>query len=128
MPPRRGRKIAIAAGALALVVLGAATWLCWPHLRFWWLFQPLGPNTQGYPEYRHPATGIVIAARGDESREQQLSELHPQDLRDVINAAEYDGVTSFSYRISTGRSAARTSPNKGLEQPGFLAPGSNPCR
>ena len=62
MPPRRGRKIAITAGALALVVLGLATWLSWPHLRFWWLFEPLGPNAQGYAEYRHRKTGIVFVS------------------------------------------------------------------
>ena len=56
----KGKRIAIAAGALALAVLGVAGWLSWPHMRFWWLFEPLGPNAQGYPEYRHRKTGIVF--------------------------------------------------------------------
>jgi formylglycine-generating enzyme required for sulfatase activity len=56
----RGKRIAVLAGVLALVILGPATWLSWPHLRFWWLFEPLGPNAQGYPEYRHRQTGIVM--------------------------------------------------------------------
>jgi formylglycine-generating enzyme required for sulfatase activity len=48
--------------ALALVILGPATWFSWPRLRFWWLFEPLGPNAQGYPEYRHRMTGIVFVS------------------------------------------------------------------
>ena len=50
------------AGVLALTILGVATWLSWPHLRFWWLFEPLGPNAQGYSEYRHRKTGIVFVS------------------------------------------------------------------
>jgi hypothetical protein len=62
MPPRRGEKIAIVAGAVALAVLGLAAWRAWPHLRFWWLFEALGMNAQGYPEYRHRKTGIVFVS------------------------------------------------------------------
>ena len=59
MPPR-GKRLALSTAAVALAVLGVATWLAWPHLRFWWLFEPLGLNAQGLPEYRHRATGIVM--------------------------------------------------------------------
>jgi len=57
---RRGKKITILAAALALAVLGVTVWLSWPHLRFWWLFESLGLNAQGLPEYRHRQTGIVM--------------------------------------------------------------------
>jgi formylglycine-generating enzyme required for sulfatase activity len=43
------------AAALAL-----AFWLLSPHVRFWWLFEPLGANPQGFAEYRHRATGVVF--------------------------------------------------------------------
>ncbi len=56
----RGKRVAMWAGALALVILCLATWFSWPHLRFWWLFEPLGKNAKGYPEYRHRKTGIVF--------------------------------------------------------------------
>jgi len=88
----RGKRVAMWAGVLAVAVLGLAAWFSWPHLRFWWFFEPLGPNPQGYPEYRHRKTGIVFAVSGRESRVQQLIELHGQDFPDVIGAAEYDGL------------------------------------
>ena len=47
---------------LAFTILGLATWRSWPHLRFWHRFQPLGPNAQGYPEYRHKETGLVFVS------------------------------------------------------------------
>jgi hypothetical protein len=56
----RGRRVAIAAGALALVVLGLATWLGWRDLLFWYRFSPLGKNAQGFLAYRHRQTGIVM--------------------------------------------------------------------
>ncbi len=55
-----GKRIAIGTAALGIVVLGLAAWLGWPHLRFWYLFEPLGVNAQGYPEYRYRQTGIVF--------------------------------------------------------------------
>jgi formylglycine-generating enzyme required for sulfatase activity len=58
----RGRRFAIAAGALAIAVLGLAVWFSWPHLRFWWHFELLGPNAQGYREYKHRKTGIVFVS------------------------------------------------------------------
>ena len=56
----RGKRLALLLAALAVAVLGVAAWRGWPHLRFWWLFEPLGKNAQGYPEYRHRRTGIVM--------------------------------------------------------------------
>jgi len=53
----KGRRIAIASGVVALVVLGLAVWLGWPHILFWYRFEPLGPNAQGFPEYRHRLSG-----------------------------------------------------------------------
>jgi formylglycine-generating enzyme required for sulfatase activity len=60
MKTRRGKRTALLVGALAVVVLGVAGWLAWPHLRFWWLFESLGPNAYGLPEYRHRQTGIIF--------------------------------------------------------------------
>src|SRR5262249_51446659 len=57
---RKGRRIALVAGGLALVVLTLTAWLGWPRLRFWYLFERLGVNAQGFPEYRHRQTGIVF--------------------------------------------------------------------
>jgi formylglycine-generating enzyme required for sulfatase activity len=60
MTQLRGRKLAFTAGAVACTVLVAGAWTTWPHLRFWWLFEPLGLNAQGQAEYRHRRTGIVL--------------------------------------------------------------------
>ncbi len=57
--PKEKRTV-ICAGLLAVVVLGVSIWLSWPHLRFWYLFEPLGVNAQGFMEYRHRETGIVM--------------------------------------------------------------------
>ena len=59
-----GKRIAIGAGAVALVVMILAFWLGWPHLVSWYrftrAFEALGRNAQGYREYRHRQTGIVM--------------------------------------------------------------------
>jgi hypothetical protein len=49
-------------GTVAVAVLALAAWRAWPQLHFWWLFQPLGPNAQGFPEYRHRQTGTVFVS------------------------------------------------------------------
>ena len=56
----KGRRIVLSTGAVAVVFLALATWLGWPHLVFWYHFAPLGLNAQGFPEYRHRQTGIVL--------------------------------------------------------------------
>jgi formylglycine-generating enzyme required for sulfatase activity len=56
----KGRRVAIGVTALALIVLAIATWQAWPHIQFWLRFESLGPNAEGYPEYRHRETGIVF--------------------------------------------------------------------
>ena len=43
-----------------MAVLVLAVWLGWGHLRFWWRFESMGQNAQGYPEYRHRQTGIIF--------------------------------------------------------------------
>lgn len=48
--------MAFASAATLALALRAS----WPQVRFWWLFEPLGANPQGFPEYRHRATGIVF--------------------------------------------------------------------
>ena len=57
---KRGKKTTLLAGAVLLVVVGFAAYHYRAHLRFWWLFESLGPNAQGYAEYRHRQTGIVF--------------------------------------------------------------------
>ncbi len=57
---RKGRRLAIGIGLVAVVVLGIASWLTYPHLRFWYLFEPLRVNPFGFREYRHRQTGIVM--------------------------------------------------------------------
>jgi formylglycine-generating enzyme required for sulfatase activity len=60
MATRKGKRVAIAAGAVALGVLAVVVIVGWPHLVFWYRFEPLGKNAQGYREYRHRRTGIVM--------------------------------------------------------------------
>jgi len=45
---RNGRRVALLTGAVAIVVLAIAAYLGFPHLRFWWRFEPLGVNAQGH--------------------------------------------------------------------------------
>ena len=56
----RGKRVVIVAGTFLVVLLLGTVWLSWDHIRFWWRFEPLGNNEQGYPEYRHRQTGIVM--------------------------------------------------------------------
>ena len=59
----KGWRIAIVTGAVAIVVLAVAAWrVGLPLLRFWKLFEPLGRNAQGFSEYRHRQTGIVMVS------------------------------------------------------------------
>jgi formylglycine-generating enzyme required for sulfatase activity len=59
-----GRRVVIAAGAIALTVVAASVWLGWPHLASWYrfirTFEALGRNAQDYLEYRHRQTGIIF--------------------------------------------------------------------
>ena len=55
-----GLRVAIVAGILAVVLLCVAGWLFRRELVLWYYFAPLGRNAQGYPEYRHRQTGIVM--------------------------------------------------------------------
>jgi len=56
----KGKRVALAAGIAAVAVIAVAAWRGWPHFRFRYLFEPLGRNAQGYLEYRHRKTGIVM--------------------------------------------------------------------
>ena len=61
MKPRtKGKRISVVSGVILLTVLTITTWFFWDHIQFWWLFESLGKNEQGYPEYRHRQTGIVM--------------------------------------------------------------------
>ena len=57
---RKGRKAALLMGAILFILFGMTAWFTWDHIRFWWLFETLGKNAQGFPEYRHRETGIVF--------------------------------------------------------------------
>jgi formylglycine-generating enzyme required for sulfatase activity len=56
----KGRRVAILAGAVAVVVLAVAVVLGWRDILRLYRFERLGQNEQGLPEYRHRATGIVM--------------------------------------------------------------------
>jgi formylglycine-generating enzyme required for sulfatase activity len=60
----KGKRIALVAGTAALVVMILALWLGWPHLVSWYrftrAFESLGLNAQGFHEYRHRQTGIMM--------------------------------------------------------------------
>jgi formylglycine-generating enzyme required for sulfatase activity len=60
MATRKGKRVALAAGAVALVVFAVAVVLGWKHVVFYYRFAPLGVNAQGFMEYRHRQTGIVM--------------------------------------------------------------------
>ena len=61
---RRGGKLALRAGALALLLAALLAALSRDEIRAWYLlrthFEKLGENEQGYPEYRHRKTGGVF--------------------------------------------------------------------
>lgn len=56
----RHRILMMAAGVVTVVVLGVAAWIGWPWIQFSGRFEALGLNAQGFPEYRHRQTGIVM--------------------------------------------------------------------
>jgi hypothetical protein len=60
MARQKGKRVVIAAGVVALVVMILAIWLGWQHFVFRYRFESLGLNAQGFPEYRHRQTGIVL--------------------------------------------------------------------
>jgi len=56
----RGKWVATGTAVAGIAVMVLAAWLSWPRIRFRYLFEPLGRNAQGFPEYRHRQTGIVF--------------------------------------------------------------------
>ena len=58
---KKGRKVALLAGLVLVVLSVAVVWENRNRIRFFFLeFESLGKNAQGYPEYRHRQTGIVF--------------------------------------------------------------------
>ena len=57
----RGKRIAIIAGIGVAVVVGLVC-MEWEQVRFWWMFASIGKNEQGYPEYRHRQSGIIMVS------------------------------------------------------------------
>jgi formylglycine-generating enzyme required for sulfatase activity len=60
MSTSKGKRVALAAGVTAVVVIAVALVLGWKHLVFWYRFEEIGKNAQGFPEYKHRQTGIVM--------------------------------------------------------------------
>jgi formylglycine-generating enzyme required for sulfatase activity len=60
MAVMKGKRVALAAGLVAALVLALAAYLGWRDLVFLYRFAPLGVNAQGYSQYRHRQTGIVM--------------------------------------------------------------------
>jgi formylglycine-generating enzyme required for sulfatase activity len=56
----KGKRVALAAGLGAAVVLAVAVVLGWRDILLLYRFERLGRNAQGYSEYRHRQTGIVM--------------------------------------------------------------------
>ena len=56
----KGRRVAMVMTVLGIATIAAAVYLGWPHLVFWYRFEPLGVNQFGLREYRHRQTGIVM--------------------------------------------------------------------
>ncbi len=58
--PKKGRKVALVAGLAPVVLSVAMVWTSWKEIRFFLKFESLGKNEQGYPEYRHRETDILM--------------------------------------------------------------------
>ena len=56
----KGKKLVLLIGIVVAVLLVGSVWLSWDHLRFWYFFESLGKNEQGYLEYPHRHTEIVF--------------------------------------------------------------------
>jgi len=57
---KNGRRIALLAGVVVVLVIAPFVWVNWDRIRFLKEFESIGKNPQGYPEYRHRKTGIVF--------------------------------------------------------------------
>ena len=56
----KGRKVALLSGIALVVLVALVAWTNWKGIVFFIEFENLGPNAQGYSEYRHRKTGIVF--------------------------------------------------------------------
>jgi len=56
----KGKKVAFFLSAAVMAVLGVSSWQCWQHILFFWRFEALEENEQGYLQYRHRRTGIIF--------------------------------------------------------------------
>ena len=92
MKAPRGKRVAMGVVVVGLAVLCTAGWLARQHLRFWWLFEPLGRNQEGYLEFRHRQTGIVMVkvpagrftmGASDEEHEELLRSVHPDSKAEL---------------------------------------------
>jgi len=55
-----GLRVAFTVTALGIATIVAVIYLGWPRIRFWYRFEPLGRNAQGFSEYKHRKTAIVM--------------------------------------------------------------------
>ena len=58
---RKGKSVAILSG-LGFAIVAGLFWLEREHVRFWWMFESIGKNAQGMPEYRHRQSGIIMVS------------------------------------------------------------------
>lgn len=56
----QSKKLTLFGAMLCIGALGVAIWILWPATRFEHLFEFVGKNEQGYPEYRHLQTGLLF--------------------------------------------------------------------
>ena len=108
MKGRKGKTVAIVAGAgvLALALLIGVYWrdiAAW--IKFIYLFESVGRNEQGYAEYRHRQTGIVLVSLpggtfsmgspgGEEERDEDEGPVHEVTLSPFMIA---------KYEVSQGQ-------------------------
>lgn len=100
MSIRRAPLLTLITGLAVAALFTVTVWLHWSQIRFWWLFEPLRTNAQGYPEYRHRPTGAVFVkfASKDGFRRVFLSFAGEDDFVEVPDDA--------SLRFREGASAA----------------------
>jgi len=81
----------VSSGLIALAVVALGMWKSWPNVCFWWRFEKLGLNAQGYPEYRHRRTGIVLVRVRGGRFFMGAQGKNPQEPNYDPEAAEYEG-------------------------------------
>ena len=111
MKRRKGKIVAGFAGVVVAVLIG----VCWPQLVAWYkflsLFESIGKNEQGYPEYRHRQTGIIMVrvpggrfwmGSAKEEEEHIVSEYARYVGRKRSAGAEYAAAEQPRHQVTVG--------------------------